>query len=240
MNTALTQPGAPMKVRGIQKRFGAFTALDNVSLDVAAGELVCLLGPSGCGKTTLLRCIAGLERQDSGELYLGNRDVSLLPPQARDYGILFQSYALFPNLSVEANIGYGLTGSGRDEVRQRVGQMLELVGLLGSEKKYPGQLSGGQQQRVAIARALMMEPAVLLFDEPTAALDPEITAQIVSIIQELAQTNITQVIVTHEVEVARKTASRVVYMENGYVVEQGDASRFTQPQTDAFANYLSH
>lgn len=137
MNTALTQPGAPMKVRGIQKRFGAFTALDNVSLDVAAGELVCLLGPSGCGKTTLLRCIAGLERQDSGELYLGSRDVSLLPPQARDYGILFQSYALFPNLTVEANIGYGLTGSGRDEVRKRVGQMLELVGLVGSEKSTP-------------------------------------------------------------------------------------------------------
>eukprot|EP01132_Coremiostelium_polycephalum_P011355 gene11355-13905_t len=107
MNTAMTNPGAPMKVRGVQKRFGAFTALDNVSLDVAAGEL------------------------DSGELYLGDRDVSLLAPQARDYGILFQSYALFPNLTVEANIGYGLTGSGRDEVRKRVGQMLELVGLVG-------------------------------------------------------------------------------------------------------------
>lgn len=160
MHTALTQPGAPMKVRAIQKRFGAFTALDNVSLDVAAGELVCLLGPSGCGKTTLLRCIAGLERQDSGELYLGERDVSLLPPQARDYGILFQSYALFPNLSVEANIGYGLTGSGRDEVRKRVAQMLELVGLVGSEKKYPGQLSGGQQQRVALARALAPAPSL--------------------------------------------------------------------------------
>lgn len=132
------------------KRFGAFTALDNVSLDVAAGELVCLLGPSGCGKTTLLRCIAGLER-DSGELYLGDRDVSHLAPQARDYGILFQSYALFPNLTVEANIAYGLAGSGRDEVRKRVSQMLELVGLLGSEKKYPGQLSGGQQQQVALA-----------------------------------------------------------------------------------------
>ncbi|BCQ65583.1 hypothetical protein PBOI14_73330 [Pseudomonas sp. Boi14] len=152
--TALSNPGAPMKVRGIHKRFGAFTALDNVSLDVAAGELVCLLGPSGCGKTTLLRCIAGLERQDQGELYLGDRDVSLLAPQARDYGILFQSYALFPNLTVEANIAYGLSGSGREEARKRVAQMLELVGLTGSEKKYPGQLSGGQQQRVALARAL--------------------------------------------------------------------------------------
>src|SRR5437868_2178698 len=140
--TAQTFPGTPMKVRSIQKRFGAFTALDNVSLDVAAGELVCLLGPSGCGKTTLLRCIAGLERQDRGELFIGNRDISLLPPQARDYGILFQSYALFPNLSVEANIAYGLNNSSRDEVRRRVGEMLELVGLIGSEKKFPGQLSG--------------------------------------------------------------------------------------------------
>lgn len=159
MNPAITHPGVPMTVRGVHKRFGAFTALDNVSLDVAAGELVCLLGPSGCGKTTLLRCIAGLERQDKGELYLGGRDVSQLAPQARDYGILFQSYALFPNLSVEANIGYGLTGSGRDEVKTRVGQMLELVGLTGSEKKYPGQLSGGQQQRVALARALAPAPS---------------------------------------------------------------------------------
>ncbi len=137
ITTALTTPGAPMKVRGVQKRFGAFTALDNVSLDVAAGELVCLLGPSGCGKTTLLRCIAGLEKQDDGELFLGARNVSDLPPQARDYGILFQSYALFPNLTVEANIAYGLAGSSREESRQRVGQMLELVGLIGSEKSTP-------------------------------------------------------------------------------------------------------
>src|SRR5690349_23638876 len=107
-------PGAQMKVRNIHKRFGAFTALNDVSLDIAAGELVCLLGPSGCGKTTLLRCIAGLERQDRGTLYIGERDISELPPQARDYGILFQSYALFPNLTVEANIAYGLTGSGRE------------------------------------------------------------------------------------------------------------------------------
>src|SRR5450830_215654 len=171
---ALANPGAPMKVRGVRKRFGAFTALDNVSLDVAAGELVCLLGPSGCGKTTLLRCIAGLERQDDGELFLGERNVSDLPPQARDYGILFQSYALFPNLTVEANIAYGLAGSGREVTRKRVGQMLELVGLLGSEKKYPGQLSGGQQQRVALARALAPAPSLLLLDEPMSALDARV------------------------------------------------------------------
>jgi iron(III) transport system ATP-binding protein len=183
--TALTNPGAPMKVRGVQKRFGAFTALDNVSLDVSAGELVCLLGPSGCGKTTLLRCIAGLEKQDSGELYLGDRDVSHLAPQARDYGILFQSYALFPNLTVEANIAYGLAGSGRDEVRKRVGQMLELVGLIGSEKKYPGQLSGGQQQRVALARALAPAPSLLLLDEPMSALDARVREHLCTELRQL-------------------------------------------------------
>ena len=160
MTHATPTPGAPVKVRGLDKRFGAFAALNNVSLDIGAGELVCLLGPSGCGKTTLLRCIAGLERQDRGELYLGERDISELPPQARDYGILFQSYALFPNLTVEANIAYGLNASSRDQARQRVGQMLELVGLLGSEKKYPGQLSGGHQQRVALARALAPAPSL--------------------------------------------------------------------------------
>ncbi|MEK1905504.1 MAG: ATP-binding cassette domain-containing protein, partial [Pseudomonas sp.] len=155
-----------MQVRDIHKGFGAFKALDGVSLDIAAGELVCLLGPSGCGKTTLLRCIAGLERQDQGSIYIGSRDVSELPPQARDYGILFQSYALFPNLTVEQNIGYGLAGNNRETIRARVAEMLDLVGLLGSEKKYPGQLSGGQQQRVALARALAPAPSLLLLDEP--------------------------------------------------------------------------
>ena len=126
------------------------------------------------------------------------------------------------------------------QTKPLVMEALRKVGIADKYNKLPKQLSGGQQQRVAIARALMMEPQVLLFDEPTAALDPEITAQIVSIIRELAETNITQVIVTHEVEVARKTASRVVYMENGHIVEQGDASCFTEPQTEAFKNYLSH
>ncbi|MDU2862461.1 MAG: ATP-binding cassette domain-containing protein [Escherichia coli] len=128
----------------------------------------------------------------------------------------------------------------KDQALARAEKLLERLRLKPYSDRYPLHLSGGQQQRVAIARALMMEPQVLLFDEPTAALDPEITAQIVSIIRELAETNITQVIVTHEVEVARKTASRVVYMENGHIVEQGDASCFTEPQTEAFKNYLSH
>ena len=207
--TALSNPGAPMKVRGVQKRFGAFTALDNVSLDVAAGELVCLLGPSGCGKTTLLRCIAGLEKQDSGELYLGDRDVSHLAPQARDYGILFQSYALFPNLTVEANIAYGLAGSGRDQVRQRVGQMLELVGLSGSEKKYPGQLSGGQQQRVALARALAPAPSLLLLDEPMSALDEAGIRVFERLLGDWRATGITVLWIEHDLEAVGRLADHV-------------------------------
>ena len=202
--TPLTQPGVPMKVRNVSKRFGAFTALDNVSLEVAAGELVCLLGPSGCGKTTLLRCIAGLERQDDGVLYLGSRDVSDLAPQARDYGILFQSYALFPNLTVEANIAYGLAGSNRDVVRKRVSEMLELVGLTGSEKKFPGQLSGGQQQRVALARALAPAPSLLLLDEPMSALDARVREHLCT---ELRQLQRNKVVLPHPEGPSRHTSS---------------------------------
>ena len=238
--TALTNPGAPMKVRGVHKRFGAFTALDNVSLDVAAGELVCLLGPSGCGKTTLLRCIAGLEKQDSGELYLGERDVSHLAPQARDYGILFQSYALFPNLTVEANIAYGLAGSGRDEVRRRVGQMLELVGLTGSEKKYPGQLSGGQQQRVALARALAPAPSLLLLDEPMSALDARVREHLCTELRQLQRNlGITTLMVTHNQDEAMLMADRIAVMNNGRVEQYATPQEiYDRPATPFVAEFV--
>ena len=235
-----TTPGAQIKVCNIHKRFGAFTALNDVSLDIAAGELVCLLGPSGCGKTTLLRCIAGLERQDRGTLYIGERDISKLSPQARDYGILFQSYALFPNLTVEANIAYGLTGSGREQGRQRVAEMLELVGLSGSEKKYPGQLSGGQQQRVAIARALAMDPEVMLFDEPTSALDPELVGEVLKVMQDLAQEGRTMVVVTHEMGFAREVSNQLVFLHKGLVEETGCPREvLANPQSERLQQFLS-
>ena len=238
--TAQVFPGTPMKVRGIEKRFGAFTALDNVSLDVQAGELVCLLGPSGCGKTTLLRCIAGLERQDHGELYLGDRDVSLLAPQARDYGILFQSYALFPNLSVEANIAYGLAGSGREQVRQRVAQMLELVGLTGSEKKYPGQLSGGQQQRVALARALAPAPSLLLLDEPMSALDARVREHLCTELRQLQRSlGITTLMVTHNQDEAMLMADRIAVMNNGKVEQYATPQEiYNRPATPFVAEFV--
>ena len=168
--------GGFLTVRNLVKRFGAHTALADVSLDIRAGELVLPAGPSGCGKTTLLRAIAGLERQDSGVITPSGRDISHAEPQERDYGILFQSYALFPNLTVAQNVAYGLSGkrAHRKHVAGRVEEMLTLVGLAGAANKYPGQISGGQQQRVALARALAPSPSLLLLDEPMSALDARV------------------------------------------------------------------
>ncbi|WP_173633580.1 arginine ABC transporter ATP-binding protein ArtP [Paramixta manurensis] len=240
-----------IQLNGINCYYGAHQALFDIQLECPEGETLVLLGPSGAGKSSLLRVLNLLEMPRSGTLSIaGNRfDFAKAPADSairelrQNVGMVFQQYNLWPHLTVVQNLTEApcrVLGLSKDQARARADKLLERLRLSKYADRYPLHLSGGQQQRVAIARALMMEPQVLLFDEPTAALDPEITAQIVSIIRELAQTKITQVIVTHEVEVARKTASQVVYMENGYIVEQGDASRFTQPQTAEFANYLSH
>ena len=235
-----TIAGTPLSVRHIRKRFGQFVALDGVPLDVKAGELVCLLGPSGCGKTTLLRCIAGLEQQDDGSLHLGERDVSKLPPQARDYGILFQSYALFPNLTVEQNIAYGLTNASKDEARRRVAEMLELVGLTGSEKKYPGQLSGGQQQRVAMARALAPSPSLLLLDEPMSALDARVREHLCGELRQLQKSlGITTVMVTHNQDEAMLMADRIAVMNHGRIEQYGTAQEiYSTPSTPFVAEFV--
>lgn len=240
-----------IQLNGINCYYGAHQALFDIQLACPQGETLVLLGPSGAGKSSLLRVLNLLEMPRSGTLDIaGNHfDFSNPPTESairelrQNVGMVFQQYNLWPHLTVTQNLIEApcrVLGLSKEQAHERASKLLDRLRLTPFADRFPLHLSGGQQQRVAIARALMMEPAVLLFDEPTAALDPEITAQIVSIIRELAETNITQVIVTHEVEVARKTASRVVYMENGYIVEQGDASRFTQPQTEAFANYLSH
>ncbi|HFA60154.1 MAG TPA: ATP-binding cassette domain-containing protein, partial [Rhodospirillales bacterium] len=160
----------------VTKRFGAFTAVDGVSLAIEEGEFVCFLGPSGCGKTTLLRAIAGLDFQSEGRILQAGRDISALPPRERDFGIVFQSYALFPNLTVRQNIAYGLENRGlpRARIAERVEELLKLVGLGDQGDKYPAQLSGGQQQRVALARALAPSPGLLLLDEPLSALDAKV------------------------------------------------------------------
>lgn len=240
-----------IQLNGINCYYGAHQALFDITLDCPAGETLVLLGPSGAGKSSLLRVLNLLEMPRSGALQIaGNHfdfsqapDAKAIRELRQNVGMVFQQYNLWPHLTVVQNLIEApcrVLGLSKDEAMARAQKLLTRLRLTDFVDRFPLHLSGGQQQRVAIARALMMEPQVLLFDEPTAALDPEITAQIVSIIRELAGTGITQVIVTHEVEVARKTASRVVYMENGHVVEQGDASHFAQPTTEAFACYLSH
>lgn len=231
--------------------YGSHQALFNIELQCPQGETLVLLGPSGAGKSSLLRVLNLLELPDSGHLAVAGKhfDFSRKPDESsirelrRNVGMVFQQYNLWPHLTVLQNLIEApcrVAGLSKAEAKNRAIKLLDRLRLTAHIDRYPLHLSGGQQQRVAIARALMMEPQVLLFDEPTAALDPEITAQVVAIINELSQTQITQVIVTHEIEVAKRTASRVVYMENGHIIEQGNAGHFTQPQTQQFANYLSH
>ena len=169
----MTGKDAYLKVENLTKMFGDFTALEDISLEVFEGEFVCFLGPSGCGKTTLLRAIAGLDIQTHGRVEQAGKDISGLPPLERDFGIVFQSYALFPNLTVHQNVAYGLVSrkTSKPEIDARVAEHLESVGLVDQEDKYPAQLSGGQQQRVALSRALATSPGLLLLDEPANHLD---------------------------------------------------------------------
>ena len=211
-----------LDLRHIRKEFGSFTALQDIDLEIRKGEFVCFLGPSGCGKTTLLRIIAGLETQTAGSISQGGRDISLLPPARRDYGIVFQSYALFPNLSVADNVAYGLVNrkTPRSEIKQRVTELLKLVGLPGSDAKFPGQLSGGQQQRIALARALATAPGLLLLDEPLSALDALERIRLRQEIRALQQKlGVTTILVTHDQEEALSIADRIVVMNHG-VIEQ--------------------
>ena len=211
-----------LDLRHIRREFGSFTALQDIDLEIRKGEFVCFLGPSGCGKTTLLRIIAGLETQTAGSISQGGRDISLLPPARRDYGIVFQSYALFPNLSVADNVAYGLVNrkTPRSEIKQRVTELLKLVGLPGSDAKFPGQLSGGQQQRIALARALATAPGLLLLDEPLSALDALERIRLRQEIRALQQKlGVTTIMVTHDQEEALSIADRIVVMNHG-VIEQ--------------------
>jgi iron(III) transport system ATP-binding protein len=231
-----------LELRHLRKDFGAFTALADVELGIARGEFVCFLGPSGCGKTTLLRIIAGLEVQSSGEVWQGGRDISRLPPAQRDYGIVFQSYALFPNLSVAQNVAYGLVNrrTARAQVQQRVTELLKLVGLPGSERKYPAQLSGGQQQRVALARALATSPALLLLDEPLSALDALERVRLRQEIRALQQkVGVTTVMVTHDQEEALAVADRIVVMNAGRIEQVGTPMEiYREPATPFVADFV--
>ncbi|NDY58964.1 putative 2-aminoethylphosphonate ABC transporter ATP-binding protein [Desulfovibrio sulfodismutans] len=231
-----------LEMWGIKKTFGAFTALKEISFKVHRGEMVCLLGPSGCGKTTALRVIAGLEDHDSGRVFIGGRDVSHMPISKRNVGIVFQSYALFPNLTVEGNVTYGLHGRGmsRQDMRQRAAGLLDLVGLPQAGEKYPAQLSGGQQQRVALARAMALSPDVLLLDEPLSALDAKVRVHLRSEIKKLQrELGVTSILVTHDQEEAMTMADRILLMEGGSIVQDATPDDlYDHPATVFAAGFL--
>ncbi|MEO7744235.1 MAG: putative 2-aminoethylphosphonate ABC transporter ATP-binding protein [Usitatibacter sp.] len=231
-----------LELTGIRKEFGAFAALKGVSLGVRQGELICFLGPSGCGKTTLLRIIAGLEVQSAGTIVQAGRDISRLPPMKRDYGIVFQSYALFPNLSVAENVAYGLVNRGMPSAQRaaRVKELLDLVGLPDSGAKYPSMLSGGQQQRVAIARALATSPGLLLLDEPLSALDARVRVRLRGEIRGLQQrVGVTTILVTHDQEEALSMADRIVVMRDGEIEQIGTPDEvYGRPATPFVADFV--
>jgi sulfate transport system ATP-binding protein len=209
-----------IEARRISKRFGDFTALDDVSVDVPTGSLTALLGPSGSGKSTLLRVIAGLESPDAGSVRLDGEEVTNLPPQSRGVGFVFQHYAAFKHMTVWDNVAFGLTirRRPRSEIKQRVTELLELVQLTGLAKRYPAQLSGGQRQRMGLARALAVDPKVLLLDEPFGALDARVRKELRIWLRRLHdETHTTTVIVTHDQEEAMDVADRVVVMNAGRI-----------------------
>jgi len=238
----VTVPTEALRLEGIHKAFGSFVALKSIDLVVPEGELVCFVGPSGCGKTTLLRIIAGLETQTRGRVIQKGRDVSHAAPSARDYGIVFQSYALFPNLTIHDNIAYGLVNrrKGRAEIGARVAELLKLVGLPDAGTKYPSQLSGGQQQRIALSRALATSPSLLLLDEPLSALDAKERERLRGEIRALQRRlGVTTIMVTHDQEEALSMSDHVVVMNHGVIDQVGTPlDVYEKPATPFVADFL--
>ncbi len=228
---------ASIKLQNLSKYFGEVRAVDDVSLEVDAGTLVCLLGPSGCGKTTTLRMIAGFEEPTTGRVFIGADDITEIPPYARPTAMVFQSYALFPHMCVQDNIAYGLRARRmpRNEIKPRVEEAVALMELQGHEKKSPPQLSGGQQQRVALARALVTRPKVLLFDEPLSNLDAQLRVRMRGEIRALQrQLGITSVYVTHDQEEAFSIADQVALMNRGQLVQLGTPRELYRQPADRF------
>jgi ABC-type Fe3+/spermidine/putrescine transport system ATPase subunit len=253
MSTTPGQPAMPpveapspgvagaLSIRGVVKRFGTVAAVDNVDLDLPAGSFFSLLGPSGCGKTTLLRVVAGLEQPDAGRVLVDGIDITRQPPERRPFNMVFQRYALFPHLSVYDNIAFGLTTRSSEklpapELRRRVIEMLDLVGLAGYETRWPGQLSGGQQQRVAVARALMRRPRVLLLDEPMAALDRNVRHQVrEELLRIHADLGTTFLLVTHDQDEALSISSQVALMNLGRIEQLADPETLYRRPATLFA-----
>lgn len=236
-----------IKVDHITKQFKQLKAVDDVSLEIEKGEIVCLIGPSGSGKSTVLRCIHGLEKPEKGEVYI---DGQLLDPSKPDYmtlrrrmGFVFQHFHLFPNMSVMDNLTLAqiqVMKKTKEEAEKTAADLLKRVGLLDKRDEYPSKLSGGQKQRVAIARALCINPEVMLFDEPTSALDPEMVVEVLDVMKELAHQGMTMVIVTHEMGFAKEVATRMVFLEDGKIVEEGKTKEFFEhPKSARAQDFLS-
>jgi iron(III) transport system ATP-binding protein len=235
--------GAPyLVVEHVGKRFDRFSALSDVSLTINTGEFVAFLGPSGCGKTTLLRAIAGLDPPSEGRVVQAGRDITGLPPSQRDFGIVFQSYALFPNLSVTDNVAYGLRGAAWPKPRrnERVAELLQLVGLPEQARKFPAQLSGGQQQRVALARALAPEPGLILLDEPLSALDAIVRLNLRQELRALQRRlGVTTIMVTHDQEEAMAVADRIAVLNGGRLEQVGTPEEiYRQPSSPFVASFI--
>ncbi|WP_449278802.1 amino acid ABC transporter ATP-binding protein [Leucobacter sp. GX24907] len=257
--TAAAQPaGTPMvRSEGVSKSFGSNTVLKSISLEVNRGEVLCLVGPSGSGKSTFLRCINHLETISAGRLWVdgelvgyrqqGDKIYELHPREAarqrRDIGMVFQRFNLFPHKTALENVMLApalLKKGGRSALRKRAMELLDRVGLADRHDYYPAHLSGGQQQRVAIARALAMDPKLMLFDEPTSALDPELVGEVLDVMQGLAESGMTMIVVTHEMGFARRVADTLAFMDGGVIVEAGDPAQvLSNPQKDRTKAFLS-
>jgi spermidine/putrescine ABC transporter ATP-binding subunit len=231
-----------VELRNVRKSFGRTVAVAGIDLAVGRGEFVALLGPSGCGKTTTLRIVAGFERPDGGEVVVRGRPITALPPHRRDIGIVFQSYALFPHMNVRDNVAYGLRvrGRPRDEIAQRVAGALDLVRLRGLESRHPRELSGGQQQRVALARAIVIQPTVLLLDEPLSNLDAKLRQEMRSELRQLQRRlEVATIFVTHDQDEALAMADRIVVMNEGRAEQIGTAEEiYSRPRTRFVASFI--
>ncbi len=245
---SMTSPAAPLvRFRDVRKNFGALAVLKGIDLDVAPGEVVALIGRSGSGKSTALRCVNGLEKVDGGELTVCGRALHSgtvdLRELRQDVGIVFQSYNLFPHLTAEQNVTLAprkVKRIGKGEARDLAAEVLAQVGLADKAQSYPEQLSGGQQQRVAIARSLAMHPKLILFDEVTSALDPELTGEVLKVIERLARGGMTMMLVTHEMAFARSVAHAVVFMHQGKVWESGKGEMLAHPQTVELRQFVGN
>ena len=238
---------AKVEIKNLKKSFGDLHVLKDINLSVEEGEVICIIGPSGSGKSTMLRCINALEEATDGTIIVDGNEIT--DPKGdinmfrRDIGMVFQQFNLFPNMTVLKNITFApvsLKILSQEEAEQKGKALLSRVGMLDKADAYPTQLSGGQQQRVAIARALAMNPDVMLFDEPTSALDPEMVGEVLNVMTDLAKEGMTMIIVTHEMGFAREVADRVIFIDEGYIVEQGSPKDvFSNPKNERTANFLN-